>query len=312
MAAELDIETRVVCAGRYVLDVPTRLKRQQKDIDSGGDATFYFGHDENFTKIDATVIEIRDKEAFEDAVLAREAELGQKQNFSTDGPMLVSRESVRPEVELISSYANRDTTEAIRLEVHALLAGSHIVLGQTAYSADAKAGIQSRLVSALSSLRDAGDLGSDAPGFCVGGILFDLGNDYEEAEVAYAGSIDGIPVKLQIDINTFEQAPDEPALIARGESNLQGLGILPKKLRSGSRALAGDTADEWLGAFVDNGQRLHGFYAETRTQKPTRQSPKVLVSLSTGDEEAAPAPAGMGDGLAIEIWDRVLASIRAI
>lgn len=310
MAVELDIEARSVCVGRYVLDIPARFKRQQKSIDSGGDATFYFGHDEDFTKVDATVIDVKGPDAFKSSVLAREAELRQRQNFSTDGSMLVSRESVSPDVELISFYASADSTDAIRLEVHALLENTHVVLGETAYSADARTGIQSRLISVLSSLRNSDDSVGGGRGFCVGNIVFDLGNDYEEAEVSYVGSLDGIPVKLQLDINTFEQAQDEPALIERGEANLQGLGIRPERLKAGSRTLAGDAGDEWLGAFVDKGQRLHSFYVETRTRKPSHESPKVLLSLSTGDEEAASHQAGMDDGLAIALWDRILGSIR--
>ena len=310
MAAELDIETRSVCVGRYVLEIPTHLKRQQKNIDSRGDATFYFGRDENFTKVDATVLDARDKEAFQSVVLAREFELRQKKNFSTDGPMLVSRENVRPEVDVISSYASADSTEAVRLEVHALLGSSHVVLGETAYSTDAAATIQSRLVSMLLALRDSKDATRGEPGLCVGNIVFDLGNDYEEVEIAYAGGIDGTPVKLQLDINTFEQAEDEPALIERGEANLEGLGARPEKLRAGSRMLAGDAGDEWLGAFVENGQRMHGFYAETRTRKPTRESPKFQISLSTGDEDASDRTGGMDDGIAIALWDQILASSR--
>ena len=115
---------------------------------------------------------------------------------------------------------------------------------------------------------------ANGPGFCVGNAVFALGNDYEEAEITYAGSLEGVPVKLQVDINTFEQAPDQPALVERGEANLEGLGIRPEKLRTGSRTLAGDAGDEWLGAFTPNDKRLHAFYAETRTRSPNRNSPR--------------------------------------
>lgn len=309
-ADELDVEMHRVCVGRYFLDVPAGLNRQQNGVDGGGDATFYFGHDENFTKADATVTDVRNKGAFESTVLAREADLRQQRNLSTGGSMFVSRESLLSDVELISFYARADLTDAIKLEVHALLGNAHVVLGQTAYSADARAGVQSELVSLLSSSRSSGSAEGSGRGFCVGSVVFDFGHDYEEAEVAYAGSLNGIPIRLQLDINTFEQAPDEPSLIERGETNLEGLGTRPRKLRAGSRTLAGDAGDEWLGSFADNGQRVHAFYAETRTKKPSRESPKVLVSLSTGGEEAPSPQAGMDDSLAMKLWDRVLVSLR--
>ena len=306
MATEPDIRMKSICVGRYTIDIPAQLRRLQKPVVSGGDATFYFGHDENFTKVDATVINIDGEDAFEAAVLAREAELKQMQNFATDGSMFVSRQGISPAVELISSYASADSTEAIRLEVHALTGNAHVVLAETSYSSDTQAGIQSKLVSRLSAVRGSNP---SSTAFCIGDAAFDLGSDYEEAEITYAGSLEGVPVKLQFDINTFEQAPDQPALVERGEANLEGLGIRPEKLRAGPRPLAGDAGDEWLGAFTANGQRMHGFYAETRTRNPSRNSPKILVSLSTGDEEAAPGTPEMRDKVAIALWDRILASL---
>ncbi|PJJ98623.1 hypothetical protein CO641_08455 [Lysobacteraceae bacterium NML91-0213] len=309
MTNEPDIRMRTICVGRYTIDIPAQLRRLQKPVDSGGDATFYFGHDENFTKVDATVIDIDigGDDAFEPAVLAREAELRQSQNFATDRSMFVSRQEIGPAVELISSYASADSTEAIRLELHALTGNAHVVLAETSYSTDTLAGIQSKLISRLSAIR-----GSDQTGtaFCIGDAAFDLGGDYEEAGITYAGSLEGVPVKLQFDINTFEQAQDQPGLVERGEANLEGLGIRPEKLRAGPRPLAGDVGNEWLGAFTVNGQRMHGFYAETRTRNPNRNSPKILVSLSTGDEEAATGTPEMQDAVAIALWDRILASLR--
>src|SRR5690606_31100180 len=169
-----------------------------------------------------------------------------------------------------------------------------------------------RLVSMLSSIRGSGEneVTDDPKGFCVGGAIFDPGSDYEEAGITYAGRLDGVPVKLQVDINTFEQASDEPGLIERGEKNLEGFGVRPKKMRSGSQQLAGDPGEEWLGAFVEDGRRLHGFYAETSVRKPTREAPKLLLSFLTGDEDRGPAAGGVDDDSAIALWDKILASLR--
>ena len=308
MAGELDIEMRTECVGRYEIDLPVRLERQQKSVDSGGDATFYFGHDADFTKTDATVMEVGGDGVFESALLARELELKQKQNFSTDGSMFVSRQDLAPGVELISSYASPDSTGAFRLELHALVERSHVVLAETAYSTAARAAVQDRLVAMLPLLR--GNSGGAAPGFCVGGVVFDLPADYLEADFAYAGVIDRVPVKLNVDMDNFALPDDAPGLRERGEANLAGLGVSAEKLRTGSRALAGEAGDEWMGVFPDNGRRLHGFYAETRTAEPTQETPKVLVSFFTGDDESPPGAAAMDDRQAVALWDRILASMR--
>lgn len=306
MATEQDFEMQSICVGRYTIDIPAQLRRQKRSVDGGGDATFYFGHDENFTKVDATIVGTGGKELFESALLEREAQLREKENFSTSGPMFVAREQVSSGAELISSYASVDLTDALRLEVHTLVQDDHVVLAQTAYAADKAPAIQSGLLAMLPSVRA---LATEAPGFCVGGAVFDLGQDYEEAEISYAGSLDGVPVRLQFDLNTFQRAADEPSLVERGEANLAGLGIRPSKLRAGSRTLAGDAAEEWLGAFSTDGRRLHGFYAETSTRTPSRATPNLLVSFYTGDEEAT-APAEMNDEVAVALWERMLASLR--
>lgn len=102
----------------------------------------------------------------------------------------------------------------------------------------------------------------------------------------------------------------ESAVRRRPDRVRNGLGVSPQKLRAGKRTLAGDAGEEWLGAFVENDRRLHGFYAETRTSKPSRQVPKLLVSLSTGNEEDSASRANMDDVFAIALWERVLNSIR--
>lgn len=307
MATGQDFEMQSICVGRYVIDIPAQLKRQKKPVDGGGDATFYFGHDENFTKVDAVVLDTSSKSSFESAILTRETQLKEKENFSTNGPMFVAREQISPAVELISSYASVDLTDSVRLEVHTLVQEDHVVLAQTAYSADKAPAIKSRLLAMIPPIRP---LAGNAPGFCVGGAAFDLGQDYEEAEISYAGRLDGVPVRLQFDINTFQRATDEPSLIERGEANLTGLGVRPHKLRAGSRTLAGDAGEEWLGAFSADGGRLHGFYAETRTRTPSRTTPNLLVSFYTGDEEAAAASAKMNDEVAIALWEQMLASLK--
>lgn len=311
MAAQPGHETQVVCVGRYLMDIPAGLKQQQKAIGGGGDATFYFGHDDNFTKTDVTVIESLGGRDFESAIQLRESELNSMPNFSTDGPMLISRESVVPGAELLTYYASADSTEAVRLEMHFLVAKSHVVLAETAYSVGSKDAIQAGLISMLSKAQAANT--SEATvngGFCVRDVVFNFHNDYEEAEFRFGGNIAGTKVNIQVDLNTFKQAPDEPPLVERGEANLAGFGIRPEKLRAGPRQIASEPGDEWLGAFVEGGHRLHGFYAETRARNPTLQSPKVHLSLLSGEDGKSASQPSIEDVIAVSLWDRMLASIR--
>ncbi|WP_058835718.1 T6SS immunity protein Tli4 family protein [Luteimonas abyssi] len=304
MADGLEIEKRSVCVGPYTLDVPVGWTRQQKSLDAGGDATFYFGRDENFVKIDAVVVDDRERSAFEAGVLQREGELKAREHFAHDGSMFVSRETVGDGMALIQSYASVDTTDAIRMEVHGALPTSSVVLSQTAYAPDARDAVRARLLAALASVREIDPGTAPASVFCIGRVAFDLASDYEEAEIGYAGRTLDASAALRMDINTFAEAAEEPSLLVRGEANLEGLGVRPQRLRAGARPLAGDDGEEWLGAFVEDGTRIQAFYAETTTKTPTSVHPKLLVSLSVGESGA------MDDGTAVALWDQILPTLR--
>lgn len=62
-----------------------------------------------------------------------------------------------------------------------------------------------------------------------------------------------MPVTLRFDI-TFGQPPEEPSLIRCGESNLEGLGVEPRRLRAGRVLSAGVPGEEWLGTSVAEGR----------------------------------------------------------
>ncbi len=304
MADGLDVEMRSVCVGPYAMDLPSGWTRQPKEIDSGGDATFYFGRDENFVKIEAVVLDMKHPDDFDAAVLRREAQLRDREHFATGGSMLVSREKVGDGIELLQSYASVDIDDAIRMEVHGAMRTSHVVLAQTSFDAQTRDVVRARLLSALAEVRETETAPAPDAGFCVGNVAFGFASDYEEAGIAYSGRTHGASAGLMLDINTFAEAAEEPSLIARGEANLAGLGVSPQKLRAGARRLAGDDGEEWLGAFVEDGTRIQAFYAETTTKTPTSVHPKLLVSLSVGESGA------MDDGTAVALWDQILPTLR--
>lgn len=310
MAQEQELRMHEVCVGPYLVDVPAALDRDPKELDAGGDATFYFGRDDSFTKLDVTVREIAGEEAYTAAIDQRAAMLAGQQHFTASVPMLVDRERLDPQLEIIHSYASIDTTTALRLELHTVLDRSHVVLAETAFSPETVQAVRARLLALRESLEVAGDAKAAAQGFCIGNIRVGLRGDNEEAELTYSGQVEGVPVVLRFDIDTFGQPPEEPSLIRRGESNLEGLGVKPRRLRAGRVRIAGDAGEEWLGTFMEEGRRLHGFYAENSVQRPLPTSPRILVTLSIGLEEDAGGGPQMDDATAIALWDRIVTSIR--
>ncbi|PJJ98619.1 hypothetical protein CO641_08435 [Lysobacteraceae bacterium NML91-0213] len=84
-AQELDVPMHEVCLGPYLVEVPAALGRDARQLDAGGDATFYFGQDENLTKLDVTVRDVAGEEAYAAAVDPGEERLG---TFVEDGRRL--------------------------------------------------------------------------------------------------------------------------------------------------------------------------------------------------------------------------------
>lgn len=310
MAQELDVPMHEVCLGPYLVEVPAALGRDARQLDAGGDATFYFGQDENLTKLDVTVRDVAGEEAYVAAVDQRAATLAAQEHFTASVPMLVDRQSANRHLQMLQSYASIDTTMALRIELHALRGRSHVVLAETAFSEDAIDAVKARLLAFQGSLEAQDDAGTATGGYCIGDIRVGLRGDDEEGEFVYSGQVKGVPVTLRFDINTFGQPPEEPSLIRRGEANLEGLGVKPRRLRAGRVLVAGDPGEEWLGTFVEDGRRLHGFYAENTVQRAVPTAPRVLVRLTTGREEDPGGAPQMDDATAVALWDRIVPTIR--
>lgn len=301
---------RQICVGRLHMSIPSIMERQRKPVDGGGDVTFYFGHDIDFTKVDAAVIGESDFEEFDSVVAERIQELKSEENFSSGGDMLFSVEKINPEATMVVYYDNHLTETVLRMEMHALVSGRHVVLSETSYSEDTRVSVKTRLQQLLSSVHPENGGQLRGEGFCLDEIVFDFDNDYEESDIYYGGVIEGVSVEFELYIDTFKKASDEPALIERGESNLRGLGAEPVKIRSGKTVLAGQPGEEWLGYFLHEGRRLHSFYAETASGHPTKASPRVQLSFFSGYEDAISVTPSLDDDFSISLWEEVLNSMK--
>lgn len=304
-----NISMRQVCVGRLDMNIPSIMVRQRKPAD-GGDVTFYFGHDIDFTKVDAAVIGEGDLEEFDSVVTERIQGLKSMENFSSEGDMLFSVEKIGPEATMVTYYGNRLTQTVLRMEMHALVSGRHVVLSETSYSEDTRVAVKTRLQQLLSSVHPGSGGQLRGEGFCLDGIVFDFDNDYEESDIYYEGVIEGVPVEFDLYIDTFKKASDEPALIERGDSNLRDLGAKPVKIRSGKTVLAGQPGEEWLGYFLHEGRRLHSFHAETASRHPTKASPRVQLNFFSGNEDLESGAQSLDDRFSIELWEGVLGSIK--
>lgn len=307
-------EMKTYCVGRYLIELPASFRRVHLAAGGAGDATFYFGHGADFRTVDVTVLAHPvSPESFKSAVAQRAGELAAGINYETNGTMLLGNQTLEPgQVELIY-HASAEIADAQVHELHLLVDDAYVAINTTAFDAAQVQTAQRRLRDMVGRIRGAADPASAGRGVCLGPVSVDAGSDYEEMQLGFR-AVDHAyaDIRLQISINTFLQADDEPSLIARGESNLAGLGVSWKTLRKGRRPLAGMDGEQWLGRFEEAGKHQHGFYAETNTRTPSARHPKLMLELLTGGENDYGGPMGssLDDEQAAALWDLLLDSLR--
>ncbi|WP_407351272.1 T6SS immunity protein Tli4 family protein [Luteimonas sp. R10] len=305
---------RTHCVGRFLVDLPQNFRRTHVVAGGTGDATFYYGHDADFRAVNVTVIaQPVTSEQFDAAVTGRADELASGINYETNASMLLGREAWSPTQVRLSSYASVDIADAQVHELHVLVGDAHVAINTTAFEPTQIPDAERRLRNILAGVSKVDAPEHAGPGVCLGPVVVDAGSDYEELQLSYrVADRAHSDLRFQVSLNTFRQPDDEPSLIARGESNLAGLGVRPKALQKGKRQLAGLEGEQWLGRFEEDGRRQHGFYAETGIRSPSPQHPKLMLELFTGGEDhnGHAAESSLDDEQAIALWDRIVASLR--
>lgn len=302
------------CVGRYLLDLPESFKRIYLPAGSTGDATFYFGHGADFRTVNVTVVAHPvTPERFESAIAERAGALAGGVNYETNGSMLLDQEAWSSLQVRLVYHASTEVADAQVHELHMLVKDTHVVIGTTAFEAAQIAAAESRLHTILDKINSVTDPGDAGPGVCLGPVVVDAGSDYEELQLGFrAADRAHSDLLLQVSLNTFLQPDGEPSLIARGESNLAGLGVKRKVLKKGKLQLAGMDGEQWLGRFDDGDSAQHGFYAETDIRRPSSLHPKLMLEMFTGGESDSgePVASSLSDEQAILLWERIVGSFR--
>lgn len=302
------------CAGRFLIDLPASFRLTHSGTVGVGDATFYFGHGTDFSTVDVSVVADRITPGiFEAGVAQRMEELTRATNHATDGPMLVGSETWGDTGIRLLRYASSVISDAKVHELHLLVGEAHVAMSTTAFQESQARDADARLQAMATRVAPVGDPQNAPPGTCLGPVVVDAGSDYEELELAFRAT-DAVhaDIRFRISLNTLPQADDEPSLIARGESNLTGLGVKWKTLNKGERPLAGMRGEQWLGAFEDRGASQHGFYAETDLRTAAPGQPRLMLEMFTGGERDSgePVAASLSDGQAVSLWTLILDSLR--
>lgn len=306
---------RTHCVGRYLIDLPENFRQEHQLSDGPGDATLYFGRDKNFKTVDVTVVaQYVSPEQFQRAVDARAALIAQGTNYESKGSMLVEQKQWTPTAVLLRYYSSPDIADSYSHEVHVLVRDVHVALRAESFDGVMEP-VESRLRDLLPKVKRIDDPARAGDGVCLGPVAVVSQHDFEETKIRFVqpgGKQGGI--RLAVDYTTFKQPENEPSLIARGESNLQGLAVKPDVIRKGPRRLAGMAGQEWLGEFKDGAVRQLSFYAETDSRASGQPQPKVHLEFhaggQTGDGEQTSASLSAAEAEAL--WDTALNTLRKI
>ena len=227
----LTTERTTHCLGRYLIDLPSNF-----ELHTGGwgDIELFYGLDKDFETVYATVKPGRyTNEAFWKKVNQRRFELQGATNTATKGPMLLLGEQLDTSTALLRRLPDDYSAGVIKTEDHVLVGERYVTLEQTSYDLTAEpmsrrmdyknidpAPTEARLKTIASKLLPYENATRAKPGFCMQGVLFDVGQDDENGAFNFYAK-DVPDVHLTVDYHAVTGQPSQGLYerVAEGESS---------------------------------------------------------------------------------------------
>lgn len=312
------------CVGRYLVTLPSDF-----ELFTGGwgDIELYYGLDKNFQRVYATVKPgFYDYESFWKEVNARQFELKRTTNTGTDGSMLLHAEQLGRLSALLRRLGDERYGLSIKTEVHVLIGQRYVTLEQESYSKDDNdisyknadpAPAEVRLKMIASKLVPYQTAEGTKPGFCMQGVVFDVGQDDETAIFGFRAR-DLPDVTLDVSYHAVMGQPGEGLLARRKDAYRIRPEFLSMVaiLREGPAELGGAPAEESL-TKVTRPVTQHSFRIERRDEeRRTLDRPFFGMALLTGREYGEGPKhrdqdnASLSDAQVMTLWDEIVASVR--
>ncbi len=314
--AQFSHSMKTRCVGRYLVDLPESFHWLNPDL------TLYFGRDENFNKLEVLVpINNATEVSFEKAVGVEAAKLKAEKLF--DQPtksLLVAEVRVQhlPHAVMLRYYSDNSGI-GIDHQLHLLIGHTHVVIkgssnegvGEVLKSVkvskdELSPAVEARMLKLASEIRPVADPEKAGPGFCLGAVVVNSNNDYENADMPFKMS--GHPDVL-LDVWMDNQANADQTLLQR----TQMFNSVPEVtvIRSGDLMLGGIPAQEKLVKVVENRVEYH-FAVESRPKEPSLAHESVNMSLTTGKQlpDARYVDSTLTQDEAVYLWDAILKTLR--
>ncbi|KQV59302.1 T6SS immunity protein Tli4 family protein [Duganella sp. Root336D2] len=176
-----------------------------------------------------------------------------------------------------------------------------------------------RMGTMVSKLQARGLDAPSVPGFCVEQAVFaDGGTSGNESLNIRFRLKQHRDIVVDLSTNLNAGAPPE-SLLSRKPSVFSALGILGatlggvRNIKEGNRTVAGNPGQEWLmKAPNDHGQQAHLFTWEAPGLQGDELHPQIRIDLQSGNSDGGldPQPISLTDEKMLDLWERILNSLR--
>lgn len=290
------------CVGRFLIDLPA-------------DAEYVGGHYEyGFAKIERRPM---DHNAFIQEVDVFEKQLRTTKHKSGT-PLLVKKVAPDDNTRLFGYWEDEDQEGAIDISGYRWLNGERYLIRALA-DFDKVEIAASSYGAILTNLRAMNGNAPSTKGFCIEHAFIADGGTSRNENLSMRFRMKNHPdIVLDIATNRNTGKPPE-SLLSRKPSVFSGLGILGATLggisniKEGDRKIGDHPGQEWLmKAPNDHGQRAHLFTWEAPGLYRDALHPQIRFDLQSGNFDGGldPRPISMTDKQMLELWDKILNSLR--
>jgi hypothetical protein len=301
------------CIGRYLIDLPESFHWVNPDL------TLYYGRDENFKKLEVKVVNYdATLSSFEKEVDAYARKAGSDTLLDSNKSTLISKDAKEIAGHeyhaVMLRYYDNPYALGVEHQLHLLVGHVHVVIKGSSFEnvegmsadADMTAAVEARMLKLAGEIRPVDDPEKAGPGFCLGSVVVNSNNDYENADMPFKMS--GHPDVL-LDVWMDNQANADQTLLQR----TQMFNSVPEVtvIRSGDLMLGGIPAQEKLVKVVENRVEYH-FAVESRPKEPSLAHESVNMSLTTGKQlpDARYIDSTLTQDEVVYLWDAIIKSLR--
>lgn len=302
MSTNANEQWKTHCVGRFLIDLPA-------------DAEYVGGsYDYAFATVERKPM---GREAFQQEVESVEKRLKDTMHDSGTS-LLLKTSSPNENIKVFGYWESKDQRVGVDISGYGWINGQRYLLHKGASPSKVEVAV-TRMGATMTKLQGRESNLPFTPGFCIEQAIFaDAGSSNNESlniRFRLKGHSD-----IVVDVATNLNAGDPPeSLLSRKPGVLSALGVLGatlggiRNIKEGDRKIGDYPGQEWLmKAPNDHGQQAHLFTWEAPGLHADELHPQIRIDLQSGNFDGGldPKPISMTDQQMLQLWDKILNSLR--